>query len=249
MSTVDRATTGTAVSVWRMVLRVLTVAGGCAAGTVITWVISSSCSAAEAPGELVPPLQVVGVDQPADPETGRWIVEPVSDVVGAVGRLGSPSVPLLGAVVREPGTVIHVPAGRDELARSDRPGADPAPGGGPQGTPSSVRPVGEQSAAAFVPAGQHRGGHVAATVPGRALDDGGRPRGVPDPGPVVPVAVPHGAPGTGSTGTSTGGTDLPASTLSGIAGQRQGHHHGFRPACAVAAPHGQPGTQPGRTPD
>lgn len=270
MSTVDQTTTDTAAMVRRMVRRTLTVVGGSVAGTAIAWAISSASASAETPCEVAQLTAVTGVERLAGPEAGQ-LVDPVSDAVCAVERLvPAPAIVNLGTgakfaadefgrrVVDQFDLVPEVPIDLGEFGRGDRPGANPAPGGGTHEPPSLVRPVGDQSAAAPASTIAHRtydwlaGG----TATDRALDDGLTRRGSPEPAPIAPLApgkptpgAPATVPASGSSGHPTGGGDSPAFAALGSTGRQFNLIRGQALASTEALAFGEPGAQPGVTPD
>ena len=266
----DQAIPDTAALVRRVLRRTLTVVGGSVAGTAIAWAISSASAAADTPCETPRLDAVPGLSQVADAEVAQQVVAPLSDVVCAVGQ----TVPLspitdlgyearwtaneLGRhVVGQFDWVPTVPIDLGGLGRGDRPGADPAPGGGTHEPPSLVWPVGEQSAAApasSIANGVNPDRLAAGTATERALGDGLTRRGSPAPiAPGKPAPIPGAPatmPGTGSSGhTGGGGADSPAFAALSQAGSQSGPTRGRAVAGSQVRAHGEQGAQPGVTPD
>lgn len=269
MSTVDQANLDTTAVVRRVVRRALTVLGGSIAGTAIAWAISSASAAAEAPCDLPTLDAVPGLSQVADSELGQQVVTPLSDVVCAVGQ-AVPVSPItdLGYGARRTtdevgrsisgqfGLVPAVPIDLGGLGQGDRPGADPAPGGGTHEPPSLVWPVGEQSAAAPASGVAHEidlDRLAAGTATERALGDGMTRRGSPAPSapnkPAPAPGAPATMPGTGSSGHTGGGADSPAFAALSQSGATAGLTVGRAIAGSQVRAHGEQDAQPGVTPD
>lgn len=258
MSTVDQEHRDTAALVRRVVRRTLTVVGGSIAGTAIAWAISSASASAETPCDAPWLAAVPALSQVADTEVGQQIVTPLSDVVCAVEQV----VPLrttdeVGkSIAGQFGLVPTVPIDLSGLGRGDRPGADPAAGGGTHEPPSLVWPVGEQSAAA--PASSIANGIdldrlAAGSAIDRALGDGMTRRGSPAPSapntPAPTRGAPATMPGTGSSGHTGGGADSPAFAAFSQGGSNAALIGGRAVAGSQVRAHGEQDAQPGVTPD
>ena len=254
----DQENRDTAALVRRIVRRTLLVVGGSVAGTAIAWAISSASASAETPCDS-PRLETVpGLSQVASTELGQQVVTPLSDVVCTVEQV----VPLRTAddvgnsVAGQFGWVPTVPIDLSGLGRGDRPGADPAAGGGTHEPPSLVWPVGEQSAAAPASSnvnGIDAGRLAAGTATERALGDGMTRRGSPAPSaPIKPAPTPGAPatmPGTGSSGHTGGGADSPAFAALSQSGSNAGLIGGRAVAGSQVRAHGEQLAQPGVTPD
>jgi hypothetical protein len=189
-----------------------------------------------------------------------------SDVVCAVGQ----TVPLspitddarriatdVGrSITGQFGWVPSVPIDLGGLGRGDRPGANPASGGGTHEPPSLVWPVGEQSAAApasSIAHGVDPDRLAAGTATERALGDGLTRRGSPAPiapgKPAPTPGAPATMPGTGSSGHTGGGADSAAFASLSQAGSYAGLTRGRAVAGSQVRAHGEQGAQPGVTPD
>jgi hypothetical protein len=269
---VDQANRDTAALVRRVVRRTLTVVGGSIAGTAIAWAISSASASAETPCDTPRLENVPGLSQVAGTELGHQVVTPLSDVVCAVGQV-VPVSPItdLGhgarrtaddvgnSIADQFGWVPTVPIDLSGLGRGDRPGADPAAGGGTHEPPSLVWPVGEQSAAAPASSidssdtGIDADQLAAGTATERALGDGMTRRGSPAPSAPSKPAPTRGAPatmpGTGSSGHTGGGADSPAFAAPSQSGSNAALIGGRAVAGSQVRAHGEQGAQPGVTPD
>lgn len=255
----DQANRDTAALMRRVVRRTLTVVGGSIAGTAIAWAISSASASAETPCDA-PRLETSpGLSQVADTELGQQVVTPLSDVVCAVEQV----VPVRTAddvgnsIAGQFGWVPTVPIDLSGLGRGDRPGADPAAGGGTHEPPSLVWPVGEQSAAAPASSIANYGIDAdrlaAGTATERALGDGMTRRGSPAPSapfkPAPTPGAPATMPGTGSSGHTGGGADSPAFAALSQAGSNAALTGGRAVAGSQVRAHGEQDAQPGVTPD
>jgi len=266
---VDEANRDTTALMRRVVRRTLTVVGGSIAGTAIAWAISSASASAETPCDTPRLDAVPGLSQVAATDVGQQVVTPLSDVVCAVGQV-VPATPItdLGygarrttddvgrSIAGQFGWVPTVPIDLSGLGRGDRPGVDPAPGGGTHEPPSLVWPVGEQSAAApasSVAHGIDLDRLAAGTATERALGDGMTRRGSPAPSaPSTPVPTPGPPatmPGTGSAGHTGGGADAPAFAALSPAGLDAALIRGRAVAGSQVRAHGEQDAQPGVTPD
>jgi hypothetical protein len=263
---VDQANPDTAAMVRRVLRRTLTVVGGSIAGTAIAWAISSASAAADAPCETPRLDAVPGLTQVADTEIAQQVGTSVSGVVCAVEQ-AVPLSPITDGARRTAtdvgrsitgqfGWVPSVPIDLSGLGRGDRPGADPAPGGGTHEPPSLVWPVGEQSAAApasSIAHGVDQDRLAAGTATERALGDGLTRRGSPAPiapgKPAPTPGAPATMPGTGSSGHTGGGADSPAFAALSQAGSHAGLTRGRAIAGSQVRAHGEQGAQPGVTPD
>ena len=270
MSPLDQANPDTAAMLRRVVRRALTVLGGAIAGTAIAWAISSASASADTPCEVPRLAATPALAQVADPGVAQQAVTPVSAVVCAAEQV----VPVdrivdLGhgarrtaddvgsAIAGQFGLVPTVPIDLGGLGRGDRPGADPAPGGGTHEPPSLVWPVGEQSAAApasSIAQGVDPDRLAAGTATERALGDGLTRRGSPAPfAPAQPDPVPAAPatmPGTGSSGHTGGGADAPTFVALSQSGSNAGLTRGRTVAGSqIMRANGEQGAQPGVTPD
>ena len=242
------ATADPAAVLRRAVRRTLTIIGGSVAGTAIAWAISTASASADTPA-------VAPVD-------ATQLVSPVSEVVRAVEQvvpvadLGTGAGRTADEVGRDLGLAPGVPLDLGGLGRSDRPGAQVAPGGGTHEPSSVARPAGELPAAAptleNLPASPVDT-LTPRTAVERALGDGLTRRGSPDPAPRTPwaplPAAPASAPGSGSSGSAAGGADSPAFAALPFSARDCGLTDARALPAAELLPVDEPGTQPGVTPD
>jgi hypothetical protein len=245
---VDEATADTAAVLRRAVRRALTIIGGSVAGTAIAWALSTASAPADTPA--VAPVDATQLVQPvAEMVHAVEQVVPVADLGTGAGRTAD-------EVGRDLGLARGVPIDLGGLGRSDRPGAQVAPGGGTHEPSSVARPAGELPAAA--PTLENLPVSTMDTLARRnaterALGDGMTRRGSPEPAPRAPWAplpvAPASAPGTGTSGPGAGGADSPAFAALPFSAGQSGLTNARALPAAELLPVDEPGTQPGVTPD